>query len=111
MVGCERRDTEVLPDHVEQRLVVVEVGDGDAGDDGQRVKQPARKPGVLFQHRFHRLRFFLSKATKKIGNPRTGPEKTPAGPVAAVRSVGWSGTNRCVTLPDCNVLLSNMLPA
>lgn len=61
VVGGQRRGAELLPDHVEQRLVVVEVGDRDPGDDGQRIEQPVRKSGSRFQSCFHSVRFCPQK--------------------------------------------------
>ena len=58
VVGGKRRDPELLPDHVEQRLVVVKIGHGDPRDDGQHVEQAVRKTRSLFQLQFHSGRFF-----------------------------------------------------
>lgn len=37
VVGGERSGAQILPEHVEQRLIVVQIGDRHAGDDGQRA--------------------------------------------------------------------------
>lgn len=61
VVGGKGRGAHLLPDHVEQRLVVVEVGDRDPGDDGQRIEQPVRESGSRFQTYFHSDWFWRAK--------------------------------------------------
>ena len=65
VVGGECRDTEFLPDHVEQRLVVVKVGYGDSGNGGQRIEQAAGESCTLFEQRFHAARILTDKCTDK----------------------------------------------
>ena len=52
-VGAEAGFGQVLPDEVQKGLVVVLVGDGDAGDDGQCPEDVGRQSGVFCQFLFH----------------------------------------------------------
>ena len=53
VVGREGRGAEIRTDHLQQRLVVVEVGHGDSGDDGQRIEQTVGESGPLLKHGSH----------------------------------------------------------
>lgn len=70
VVGGQGRGAHLLPDHVEQRLVVVEVGDRDPGDDGQRIEQPVRESGSRFQTYFHSDWFCPQKYAETGENPK-----------------------------------------
>ena len=53
MVGRERCRAEILTDHLQQRLVIIEVGHGDARNDGQQIEQAVGESGALFQLQIH----------------------------------------------------------